>query len=115
MELLLKVKAAFAVALSAVCGAAAVSPSSLRLLALAGALGQYVRAGDLKDLGFAPGIPESRIAPVGNSALDGACLLAARPERLAPLAALCGKATVLELTEAPGFQEAYLAQMRLGE
>ncbi len=115
VELLLKVKAAFAVALEAVCAAGGVAPSSVRRLALAGALGAHVRPGDLKELGFAPGVPEGRIAAVGNAALEGACLLAACPERLESLAALCERAVVLELTEDPAFQRAYLAHMRLGE
>lgn len=115
VELLLKVKAAFAVALAAVCAAAGLPPAALRRLALAGALGEYVRIADLKDLGFAPGIAESKIVAVGNTALAGALLLAARPQRLEALAALCNRAEVLELTEAPGFQQDYLAHMRLGE
>lgn len=115
VELLLKVKAAFAVALAAVCAAAGVPPASLRRLALAGALGEHVRAADLKDLGFAPGIAESKIVAVGNTALAGALLLAARPQKLEALAALCARAEVLELTAAPGFQQDYLAHMRLGE
>lgn len=115
VELLLKVKAAFAVALEAVCAAAGLPPARLRRLALAGALGQHVRLADLKELGFAPGVAESTMAAVGNTALAGACLLAACPERLEALSALCGRATVLELTEAPGFQQEYLAHMHLGE
>ncbi|MBD5647424.1 MAG: ATP-binding protein [Desulfovibrio sp.] len=115
VELLLKVKAAFAVALAAVCAAAGLPPAALRRLALAGALGEHVRTPDLKDLGFAPGIAESKIVAVGNTALAGALLLAARPQRLRALAALCDRAEVLELTEAPGFQQDYLAHMRLGE
>lgn len=115
VELLLKVKAAFAVALEAVCAAGGVAPSAVRCLALAGALGAHARPADLKELGFAPGVPEGRIAAVGNTALEGACLLAACPERLEPLAALCARAVVLELTEDPAFQQAYLGHMRLGE
>ena len=115
VELLLKVKAAFAVALAAVCAAAGLPPAALRRLALAGALGEHVRIADLKDLGFATGIAESKILAVGNTSLAGALLLAARPQRLNALAALCDRAEVLELTEAPGFQQDYLAHMRLGE
>lgn len=115
VELLLKVKAAFAVALEAICSAAGVASSRLRRLALAGALGQHLQAADLKDLGFAPGVPEKNMSAVGNTALAGACLLAASPCRLEPLAALCQSATVLELTEMLGFQKSYLARMRLGE
>ena len=115
VELLLKVKAAFAVALEAVCAAAAVPPSALCRLALAGALGAHARPADLKVLGFAPGVAESRLSAVGNTSLDGACLLAARPELMDDLAELCGRAVVIGLTEAPGFQQAYLAHMRLGE
>ena len=78
VELLLKVKAAFAVALEAVCAAGGVAPAAVRRLALAGALGRHARPADLKELGFAPGVPEGRMAAVGNAALEGACLLADR-------------------------------------
>lgn len=115
VELLLKVKAAFAVALQALCAAAGIAPAKLRLLALGGALGEHLRVADFKVLGFAPGVAESNISAVGNTALDGACLLAACPWRLEPLAALCEGATTLDLTQEPEFQQAYLAQMRLGE
>lgn len=115
VELLLKVKAAFAVALEAVCTAGGVAPANLRQLAIAGALGEHVRLGDLKELGFTPSVPEGHMVAVGNTSLAGACLLAACPERLEALSTLCERATVLELTEDPGFQQAYLAHMRLGE
>lgn len=113
IELFLKVKAAFSLALTAVCEAAGIAPGALARLCLAGALGQHARAADLRELGFAPGVPQERMLAVGNTALDGACLLAAQPWRMPELAALCAGATTLSLAEEPGFQRAFLARMRL--
>lgn len=54
VEELLKVKAAFALALDALLRAARVPPRELAALCLAGALGEHVRADNLEQLGFVP-------------------------------------------------------------
>lgn len=112
VEELLKVRAAFALAVDAVIAAAGLSPAHVASFCLAGALGEHVRPEDLETCGFLPPGTASRVIPVGNSSLDGAALLAADADARRRLAALCAGARVLSLTDAPGFSDAYLSRMR---
>ena len=114
VEELLKVKAAFALALDALLRAARVPPRELAALCLAGALGEHVRADNLEQLGFVPSGLGSRIRAVGNVSLDGAALLALHPDKGAELARLCAGARLLPLVENPDFHHAYLRHMRFG-
>lgn len=111
VELLLHVKAAFAVALRRLLRAASLDPAGLRSVCVAGALGRHASPEDLEALGFLPPGLAVKTRATGNSALDGACILARYPEKLAPLAALCKKARILNLGGDPSFQEEYLAAM----
>lgn len=114
VEELLKVKAAFALALKKLLAAGKVRPAKLAALCLAGALGEHVRPQHLEALGFVPAGLGPRIRAVGNAALDGAALLALQPERGEALAALCKRARLLALVEEPDFQQEYLRGMRFG-
>jgi len=114
VEELLKVKAAFAVALEMLLSAAGCAPADVAVLCLAGALGEHVAADDLATLGFVPPALAPRIRAVGNSALEGACLLALHGELRAEPARLCARARVLSPVDAPDFHNAYLRHMRLG-
>ena len=114
VEELLKVKAAFALALDALLAAAGVPPRDVAALCLAGALGEHIRPDILEQLGFVPAGLGSRIRAVGNASLDGAALLALHPEKGAALARLCAGARVLPLVEDPDFHHAYLRRMRFG-
>ena len=114
VEELLKVKAAFALALDALLQAARVPPRELAALCLAGALGEHMRADNLEQLGFVPAGLGSRIRAVGNASLDGAALLALHPDKGAELARLCAGACLLPLVENPDFHHAYLRHMRFG-
>lgn len=114
VEELLKVKAAFALALDMLLASAGVPPRDLAALCLAGTLGEHIRPDILERLGFVPAGLASRIRAVGNASLDGATLLALHPEKGAALARLCAAARVLPLVEAPDFHQAYLRRMRFG-
>lgn len=114
LEELLKVKAAFALALEKLLAAGQVRPPQLAALCLAGALGEHVRPDNLEVSGFVPAGFGPRLRAVGNAALDGAALLALRPERGDALAELCARARVLALVEDPDFQHEYLRLMRFG-
>ncbi len=112
IEEILKVKAAFSVAVRGLMEAAGLVPADLACLAIAGALGRHVRPRTLERLGFVPMGTEGRVRTVGNSSLEGACLLALHPERRAGLAALCAGAGLLQPAADPGFHERYLLAMR---
>ncbi|WP_298032650.1 ASKHA domain-containing protein [uncultured Desulfovibrio sp.] len=114
VEELLKVKAAFALALDALLAAAGTPPRDVAAFRLAGALGEHVRPDILERLGLVPAGLGPRIRAAGNAALDGAALLALRPEKGAALARLCAGARVLPLVEDPDFHHAYLRRMRFG-
>ncbi|WP_302549148.1 ASKHA domain-containing protein, partial [uncultured Desulfovibrio sp.] len=114
VEELLKVKAAFALALEALLRAADLPVAGVARLCLAGSLGAHVCLEDLETLGFLPAGLARRTEAVGNTALEGAALLARCPERGAAVARLCCKAHVLALTQQPDFAHDYLRQMRFG-
>lgn len=76
VEELLKVKAAFNLALSRLLEEAGIAPGALRAVWLAGALGEHVRPAALETLGFVPPGMSARIRPLGNASLAGAALLA---------------------------------------
>ena len=114
VEELLKVKAAFALALEALLRAAGLPAGQVAALCLAGALGEYVNPDDLETLGFAPAVLTRRIRAVGNTALDGAALLALHGGKAAALSGMCRNAEVISLVDQPNFHTDYLRHMRFG-
>lgn len=115
VEELVKVRAAFALAVSRLLAAADLPPSRLKNVFVAGALGEHVFAPALEGLGFLPAGLGARLHSVGNTSLAGAALLLREPRRRDPLIRLCRNAVVLDLTSAPDFMDAYVAHMRLDE
>lgn len=114
VEELLKVKAAFALALESLLSAAGLAPGDVAALCLAGALGEHVRAQDLETLGFLPSALAPRLRAVGNASLDGAALLVRNAQMRENLAALCATARLLPLVEEKNFHQNYLRHMRFG-
>ena len=114
VEALLQVKAAFALALDALLRAADIPASNVAAVCLAGTLGEYVRPDDLETLGFVPAVLAPRVRAVGNTALDGAALLALHSKKIPPLARMCREAVVLPLVDEPNFHTDYLRRMRFG-
>lgn len=114
VEELLKVKAAFSLALHSLLTAADLTPSDPACLCLAGALGEHIPTSHLETLGFVPQGMGQRIRAVGNAALRGAVLLAREPQRREELARLCARAQLLPLAESPDFHQNYLRHMRFG-
>ena len=114
VEELLKVKAAFALALEALLRAAGMPVGRVAALCLAGALGEHVNPDDLETLGFVPAALTRRIRAVGNTALDGAALLALQGDKAGSLSRMCRDAVVLSLVDQPNFHNDYLRHMRFG-
>ncbi len=114
VEELLKVKAAFALALESLLAAAGLAPQDVSALCLAGALGEHVRAHDLQTIGFIPPTLAPRLRIVGNASLEGAVLLALHPQQREELARLCAGANVLSLVDEKNFHQNYLRHMRFG-
>ena len=114
MEELLKVKAAFALALQTLLQAAGLPPARLATLCLAGTLGEYVNPDDLETVGFVPSVLSRRIRAVGNTSLDGAALLALDGRKAAALSRMCRDAVLISLVDQPNFHTEYLRHMRFG-
>lgn len=114
VEELLKVKAAFALALESLLAAAGLAPQDVSSLCLAGALGEHVRAHDLQTIGLISPALAPRLRAVGNASLDGAALLAVHPRHREELARLCARANVLSLVDEKNFHQNYLRHMRFG-
>ena len=114
VEELLKVKAAFALALTTLLQAAGLPATSLATLCLAGTLGEYVNLDDLETVGFVPSVLSHRIRAVGNTSLDGAALLALNGDKAAALSRMCRHAVVISLVDQPNFHNEYLRNMRFG-
>lgn len=112
VEELLKVKAAFDLALSRLLAEAGLAARDLSAVCLAGALGRHAAPRDLEALGFLPPGLGDTVRAVGNSSLAGAALVLADPAARAWVEALPGRCRVLDLAADPGFQAAYLARMR---
>ena len=114
VEELLKVKAAFALALTTLLQAADLPATKLATLCLAGTLGEYVTLDDLETVGFVPSVLSHRIRAVGNTSLDGAALLALNGDKAAALSRMCRHAVVISLVDQPNFHNEYLRHMRFG-
>jgi len=111
VEEILKVKAAFSLAISRLLREAGLRGADLKRICLAGALGTNAPASSLTGLGFLPPGTETRIRAVGNTALDGAALLLAREETRKACADWAGRIVTVDLAGDPGFGEEYARHM----
>lgn len=112
VEEILKVKAAFSVAVESLLVAARLEPGAVRRVYLAGAMGEHVAPDTLEALGFLPhGLARCATA-TGNTALRGAALLLLKPHCRAPLAAWSRRCRILDIANAPDFSTHYLRHMR---
>lgn len=114
VEELLKVKAAFSLAVERLLHAANLPRTALTALYLAGALGMHATPSDLEGIGFLPPGMAARAVAVGNTSLRGAALLLTDPELRAPLSRWRDGCRALDLTADPGFSAAFLRHMRFG-
>lgn len=112
VESLLKVKAAFSLALDRLMAAAGLPPERLNRLYLAGALGWHAPLDALEGLGFIPPALARVTVALGNASLRGAELLARDGALRERLARLTAGISCLDLTADPAFQTQYIARMR---
>lgn len=115
VEELLKVRAAFVVALRRLLDEAGLSAGALREVVIAGALGQHMPDGVLERLGFLPPGLGGRLRAAGNTSLSGAALLArdlSWRTRIMDWAAGC---RTLNLTGDPRFLDWYVGALRFGD
>ncbi|MBU1230047.1 MAG: DUF4445 domain-containing protein [Proteobacteria bacterium] len=113
VEELIKVKAAFNLALSRLLAEAGLSPGALESVHLAGAMGEHVDPRDLATLGFLPETLTNRVKRAGNTSLAGARLLLTNAAAWDWVRALPGHCRVLDLASEPGFGSLYVQRMVL--
>ena len=111
VEEILKVKAAFNLAMSALLDAAGMAPSDLKELILGGAMGQHVNINDLVATGFIPAESAAITRAAGNTSLKGAIILTHNQEARDFASSLPGCSKVLELAGSNDFGEKYLERM----
>ncbi|MEG1610098.1 MAG: ASKHA domain-containing protein [Bilophila sp.] len=114
VEEILKVKAAFSLALEGLLQAAGVALQEVRQVVLGGALGEHAPVRALETLGFLPSGLGARVRSAGNTSLAGAALLLARPELRAPLIRWSKQCQVLDLTAQADFTAQYMRHMVFG-
>jgi len=112
VEEILKVKAAFNLAMTALLKAAGIGPSRLAAILLAGALGEHVGLEDLETLGFLPPGFGARTVRAGNTSLKGTELLLTDTGAREFAEALSQTMTVLELAGDPAFGDGFVKRMQ---
>ena len=112
VEEIVKAKAAFSLALASLLRAADLPAGRLNALFLAGSLGRHLAPGVLADLGFVPAVLGAKIAPVGNSSLDGAALFLRHEGAREKSVAWSAAVRTLALADDPAFAAAFADHMR---
>jgi len=113
VEELVKVKAAFNLALSRLLAESGLAASALTAVYLAGAMGEHVDARDLATLGFLPEVLAARLVRAGNTSLEGAGLLLHSAEAWAWVRALPASCRALDLASDPRFGALFVERMVL--
>jgi len=113
VEELVKVKAAFNLALSRLLAESGLPAGALAAVYLAGAMGEHVDARDLATLGFLPDVLTGRLTRAGNTSLAGAALLLDSPAAWDWVRALPARCRALDLASDPRFGALYVERMVL--
>ncbi len=113
VEELVKVKAAFNLALSRLLAEANLAPDALRAVYLAGAMGEHVDAADLATLGFLPEALAAKVRKAGNTSLLGAQLLLRSAPAWDWVCGLPAYCRALDLASEPRFGSLYVERMVL--
>ncbi len=112
VEEILKVKAAFSVAVQELLKTAGLTFSNLKRFYLAGSLGKHVQTSDLEGLGFLPPGGSLSVSTVGNSSLAGAELFLKAPASRDQILKWTEGVRHLELTATDNFTSLYMDHMR---
>lgn len=112
IEEILKVKAAFNLAMTALLKEAGFGPSALAEIHIAGALGEHVSLGDLETLGFLPVGCKAKTVKAGNTSLRGTRLLLTTPAARQFAESIPATLKKLELAGDESFGKEYVKRMR---
>ncbi len=112
VEEILKVKAAFSLALQKLLHTAKLEPAHIKHFFISGAMGSHVQSTDLEGLGFIPEGLAARLEILGNTALEGASLLLTKPALRQSLHSFAKQCTQVELTQDANFTENFMQHMK---
>ncbi|MBG0790415.1 MAG: DUF4445 domain-containing protein [Desulfovibrionaceae bacterium] len=112
VEEILKVKAAFNLAMSVLLREADLGPEGLNAIHIAGALGEHVNLDDLETLGFLPAGCAAKAVKAGNTSLKGTELFLTDPGARRFAESIPATLTRLELAGDPSFGDAFVKRMR---
>lgn len=112
IEEILKVKAAFNLAVSTLLSAANLQPHDLAAIYIAGAMGEHVLLEDLETLGFFPPGVRSIMVKAGNTSLRGTELILTQPKVRLWLEKTPESMRVLDLASTTSFGRQYMERMR---
>lgn len=112
VEEILKVKAAFNLAMSALLKKAGLGPSKIASIYIAGALGEHVSLDDLETIGFLPPGTKAKTIKAGNTSLLGTEMLVTDPAAREFAESLPNTIHALDLTSDEEFSDQYLKRMR---
>lgn len=113
VEEMLKVKAAFNMAMSHLLKAAGLRSTDLAAVYIAGAMGEHVLVRDMEALGFIPSGMGRIVHQVGNTSLAGARLVLQSPAARESAESLSQNTRVVDLTGAADFGQQFLSRMEL--
>lgn len=114
VEEILKVKAAFSLALERLLAASGLESRALARVCLGGALGEHMPETALERLGFLSQGLQARTVAEGNTSLRGAALLLTRPELRERLVRWSSGCTLVDLAARPDFTALYMRHMVFG-
>ncbi len=112
IEEILKVKAAFSLAMQELLDAAHMSPTNLKAIYLAGAMGSHAQGEDLEGLGFIPYGMSNRLIRMGNTSLNGAKALLLEPSKRNSLHEWSKNNIHIQLAEHSNFIMKYMQHMQ---
>ncbi len=110
---LLQAKAAIAAGILTLLEVTGVKPADLAAVHLAGGFGMHMDAEAAIRCGLLPGFDTAQIEVIGNTSLAGAYLAMVDRSALEEMKRLAGRIEVIELNQAPGFEDRYIDQLAL--
>ncbi len=106
-------KGAIAAGIRLMAQALEVTLADIEKVVLAGAFGSYLEPRSACRIGLLPEVPPEKITAAGNTAGQGAILLAASPEILAVTERIAAETAFLELAAIPAFPRTFAEAMKL--
>ena len=114
VALLLQAKAAIAAGIETLLECEGLTPSDVRKVYLAGGFGMHMDVTHATACGLLPGFAPEQVEAVGNTSLGGAYLAMLDRTVVDELEAIRARAEIVELNLAPGFEDRYIENLRLG-